>query len=47
MNSLQVEPMDGRTAFQPGETIEIDARWELDEPRGGQTASRLEHAWQG
>src|SRR5262245_43430530 len=32
MNSLHVEPLDGRTAFEPGQSIEVQARWEFDEP---------------
>jgi hypothetical protein len=31
MSSISVEPVDGRTAFQPGEEIDVDVRWELDE----------------
>jgi len=30
MNSLSVKSSDGRDAFSPGETIEVDLRWELD-----------------
>ena len=30
MNILSVQSADGRTAFSPGETIEVLAEWELD-----------------
>lgn len=30
MNRLSIKPADGRTAFEPGETIGVDAEWELD-----------------
>lgn len=30
MSALAIEPMDGRTAFEPSETITVEARWELD-----------------
>jgi hypothetical protein len=31
MNTLRVETTDGRTAFEPGEEIEVELQWELDE----------------
>jgi len=31
MSSISVETVDGRTAFEPGEELEVDIRWELDE----------------
>lgn len=31
MSTLSIETTDGRTAFEPGEEIELDLQWELDE----------------
>jgi hypothetical protein len=31
MSTLNIETVDGRTAFPPGDEIEVDVRWELDE----------------
>lgn len=30
MNRLSIKPADGRTTFEPAETISVDAEWELD-----------------
>lgn len=31
MSSISVETVDGRTAFEPGEEIDVDVAWSLDE----------------
>jgi hypothetical protein len=31
MSTLSVETTDGRTAFEPGEEIEVELQWELEE----------------
>ncbi|TXT38623.1 MAG: hypothetical protein FD138_315 [Planctomycetota bacterium] len=30
MSLLTIKPVDGRTAFEPSETIAVEAQWELD-----------------
>lgn len=32
MSSLSVATTDGRTAFRPGDEIEVDLQWDFDEP---------------
>lgn len=32
MSTLSVETADRRTAFQPGDEIDVDLQWDLDEP---------------
>lgn len=31
MSTLSIETTDGRTAFEPGEEVELDLHWELEE----------------
>ena len=31
MSTLSIETTDGRTAFKPGEEVELDLHWELEE----------------
>src|SRR5437868_2644893 len=42
MSTLRVETIDGRTEFDPGEEIEVELQWELDDPA---TAVELRVVW--